>query len=107
MEQKQSDKIQYTVQYFNCSPSSVPSSHPIGTVSQNEPPLALRPVYPAGITEPIIEIVTAVDTINSSGKIPLNSLDSRNIINIRGTHMIIHSKILSQTVREVVGFYPG
>lgn len=107
MEQVQSDMIRYTVQYFSYAPRSVPSTHPIHIISRNEPPLELQHVYPEDSAKPVIEIVTAVDTVSGSGKVPLDKLDTLNIINIRGTHMIIHSKVLSETVREVVEFYPG
>lgn len=108
MEQSHSDKIRYTVQYFNYLPTGVSAAYPIHTVSRDEPPLDPRRVHQQGDTNPVIEIVTAADAVNSSGKgIALDKLDSSNATNTRGTRMIIHSESLSQTIRDVVKFYAG
>ncbi|KAI0451719.1 hypothetical protein F5B21DRAFT_516499 [Xylaria acuta] len=108
MEQSQSNKIRYTVQYYSSVPGSVPAAHPIHTISRNEPPLELRRIIQEDGANPVIEIVTAVDAVNGGGVgISLDKLDIRHAINIRGTHMIIHSETLSQTIRDVVQFYAG
>ncbi|KAI1743088.1 hypothetical protein F4680DRAFT_392178 [Xylaria scruposa] len=101
-------KIRYTIQYHSSVPGNIPSTYPIHTVSQNEPPLELRRVHQEDGDGSVIEIVTAVDLINvASTGISLENLDNRNVTNIRGTHMIIHSANLSQNIRDTVKFYPG
>lgn len=103
MEQSQSGKIRYTVKYFSSAPASVLARHPFHTFSQDEPLLELQRAHQEDGANPIVEIITEVDALNSDG---IGTL-LRNAANIRGTHMIIHSETLSQMIRDVVKFYPG
>ncbi|KAI0911072.1 hypothetical protein F4823DRAFT_623740 [Ustulina deusta] len=103
MEQSQSGKIRYTVKYFSSAPASVLARHPFHTFSQDEPPLELQRAHQEDGANPIVEIITEVDALNSDGI----GTSLRDAANIRATHMIIHSETLSQMIRDVVKFYPG
>ncbi|KAI0854776.1 hypothetical protein F4860DRAFT_498403 [Xylaria cubensis] len=104
----QPGKIRYTIQYHSSVPGHGHSTHPIHTVSRNEPPLELHLIKKENVTSSVIEIVTAIDIITGAGiGTSFNNLDNHNVTNIRGTRMIIHSDGLSRAIRDVVKFYPG
>jgi hypothetical protein len=109
MEQSEPNKIRYTVKYANSEPFS---NATLGEFKPNipldEPPPGSRPVVQTDGTDPAIEIVTILDPVKGCcNRATLDGADAGRTMNVRSTHMIIHSKSLSQTVREIVKFYPG
>ncbi|KAJ2984565.1 hypothetical protein NUW58_g5996 [Xylaria curta] len=107
MEQSQSGKIRYTIQYHSSIPGRIPTAHPVHTVSQNEPPPELRRAHQKDGTIPVIEIVMAVDAISEGDVGSTSNILHHHVTSIRSTYMIIHSEALSQTIRDVVQFYAG
>ncbi|KAI3325235.1 hypothetical protein HD806DRAFT_533827 [Xylariaceae sp. AK1471] len=112
MEQPQSANIRYTVKCCISALGTISPGHLVHNYSQNKSPLDFRPTDLEVGSQPIVEIVTVVDAVNpgalnESTRISLDTLENFNVINTRGTHMIVHSETLSQIIRDVVQFYPG
>jgi hypothetical protein len=111
MEKPNSVKIRYTANCFAQGLFETPPETPILKYSQADEPLVLQHVHPDTNTEPVLEIVTNADAITPQvidgiSRNPIKTLQNATIANIRGTAMIIHSAVLSQAVRDVVGYYP-
>ena len=107
MEQSLSNKIRYTVRYYKPVAASGTAKRPVRTISQDEPPTEIRLDSQENETKPIIEIVCAADVTSNGldGKIS----DQDGVLhetNTRDEHMIVHSPILSQIIRDVVKSYP-
>ncbi|KAI0536997.1 hypothetical protein GGR58DRAFT_473532 [Xylaria digitata] len=102
MDRPQSNKIRYASQYFGSALGSISGGPLVCNFSQNEPLPESRPADHEDGINPIIEIVTTADAVNGSA-IGTSMCE----LNSRGAYMRIHSKSLSQVVRDVVKSYPG
>ncbi|KAI0505426.1 hypothetical protein F5B22DRAFT_523973 [Xylaria bambusicola] len=107
MEQYRFGKIRHTVRHYNSAPTTIPVGRPIRTISQSKSPVELRQESQEDDTQPIIEIVYVADEPNKSRiEGSLDEVDVPHKINTREIHMIVHSEILSQTIRDIVKAYP-
>ncbi|KAJ3578818.1 hypothetical protein NPX13_g1739 [Xylaria arbuscula] len=107
MEQSQAKKIRYTVQYYRPATTNATADRLVRTISQDEPPTEIRLESQKDATQAIIEIVCVADapSSDSAGSCP-HKVDVLDDISIKESHMIVHSQLLSQTIRDVVKFYP-
>lgn len=112
MERSKSVKIRYTANAFTPAPPGLPPEVPLLSYSRDDEPLTLQNKHSeTGTgTDPIIEIVTALDTVNQqvdrTSEDTLQMLRRLTVTNIRNTLMIVHSAVLSQTIRDMVEYYP-
>ncbi|KAK7941417.1 uncharacterized protein PG986_013804 [Apiospora aurea] len=80
--------------------------------SRSDPSSTLQPVDLEGNPEPLIEVVTVVNSANAdvakanAGQ-PPDLLDYATSTRPRGRHLIVHSGTLSQIIRDVAQFHPG
>lgn len=112
MERSKPVKIRYTVNAFPPDPLGIPPETPFLSLSKNDEPLPLKYSQPeiGAEPEPIIEIVTTVNTANqeacATSEDTLQVLRNLAVTNVRNTLMIIHSARLSQIIRDIVEYYP-
>lgn len=105
-------KIKYTANYFASTPDTRHFDIPILQYSQNEEPIHIRTLAPGGENAPILEIVTDLEAADLRAADVLEGISStlpKNVAirDIRDTLMVVHSAILSQMIKDVVGHYPG
>lgn len=112
MERSKSVRIRYTANAFTLAPLGRPPEAPYLRYSRDDEPLGLQHNHEATDTgpDPIIEIVTTVDTVNQqadgTSEDTLQMIHRLTVTNIRSTLMIVHSAVLSQTIRGMVEYYP-
>ncbi|KAK8021678.1 hypothetical protein PG990_006816 [Apiospora arundinis] len=102
--------IQYTTKCYDPELETALSGHP-GLISSQSGPLHSRVEDSGEDSKPIVEVVTVVNTVdfeelNRNAKSP-PSVPEKSTASIRDRHIIVHSETLSQTIRDVVRFYPG
>ncbi|KAK7989953.1 hypothetical protein PG989_010268 [Apiospora arundinis] len=102
--------IQYTTKCYDPELETALSGRP-GLSSSQSDLLHSQGDYSEEDLKPIVEVVTVVDTadfekLNGNAKSPTGAPE-KSTASIRDRHIIVHSETLSQTIRDVVRFYPG
>ncbi|KAH8196619.1 hypothetical protein TruAng_009213 [Truncatella angustata] len=104
--------IRHTVGYFPPRHPGASAGLPALSYYQDDDPIALNTSNPELEANPVIEVVTMVEAVNSDSgyglpKETLRLMQSIAITEIKGALIIIHSGILTKIIRDLVEYYPS
>ncbi|KAK8092391.1 P-loop containing nucleoside triphosphate hydrolase protein [Apiospora kogelbergensis] len=112
MEQPEPTGVRYTTNCFAVADSSDSSSRDTCILSLSKDDGALGSGLPGldAKSEPVLEVVTDVNVVKSGLANEARALRESQDIRVtdtRSTSLVVRSELLSQTIKDVVKFYPG
>ncbi|KAK8055023.1 hypothetical protein PG993_000250 [Apiospora rasikravindrae] len=103
--------IKYTTRCYDPGLANAFAEHPVLTGFSSDQLSGLHHDVPQSAPSPIVEVVTVTNDIDSKvARVNIaqepKPLEHATNTNIKDRYLILHSEVLSQTIRDIVQFYP-